>query len=701
MSTAVVVLITAAGAAPGSAWASMAGGLADEPSIAACYWSGASPASDAEASAAAGSASFETIDLDRLDSDIDVLLFVSEPVREIGAIARSARRVLSADPRNAMVSFLSDRDDDSCLFDPTRPGRGLPDVGSAGVDTAAINAKLARCALGTVPVSAPLGWVTAVDASLMRAFSNEHGSHDGEHSDDAATVLAAASHQFLRHGLRLLLDLDTYAPCAAPADSAHGTDTPPRGRDVPAWRAVAPPARGDLALARAQAFGLDLIIDATCVREHPNGTQAYVLSLIEHLTNQEEVRSIAALVGAGELPEHAARLEGLGGISLLRPGDIEWAGGRFADIYHRPFQTRRKPIRGPWGRWGQVAERTALTVLDLINYEVGDYRDPALWADERHSVALGVECADLVVTISEDVRHELERLGLSVPAQRVRAIPLGTDHLSESADNQRRPDGVDWPGGSRFLLVVGTDLAHKNRDLAMGAWQRLRTRHPDLKLVMVGPHAEVGSSIAAEHRLLSGDDRGVRDLGPVGSSERNWLLANAAVVLYPTSAEGFGLVPFEAAALGTACVWVPFGPLREFLPDTAGTAVSWGVPDLARAAESLLTDSALAAQSVRSVREAGSHLTWDRTAKEMVLAYFDVLRQPPRNASLLAAAERGADRLEQAHAELRALNSQRRYPGSGWRNRPTKAARRAAALLRGRPAPAAGSDRDGQTERER
>ena len=40
-------------------------------------------------------------------------------------------------------------------------------------------------------------------------------------------------------------------------------------------------------------------------------------------------------------------------------------------------------------------------------------------------------------------------------------------------------------------------------------------------------------------------------LGYVTSEERTWLLGNAAAVLYPSSAEGFDFLPYEAAALNT------------------------------------------------------------------------------------------------------------------------------------------------------
>ena len=55
----------------------------------------------------------------------------------------------------------------------------------------------------------------------------------------------------------------------------------------------------------------------------------------------------------------------------------------------------------------------------------------------------------------------------------------------------------------------------------------------------------------------------VLTVGHVSSESRSWLMTIAAVVLYPSSAEGFGFVPYEAAALGTPSSFAHFGPLAE------------------------------------------------------------------------------------------------------------------------------------------
>ena len=73
-------------------------------------------------------------------------------------------------------------------------------------------------------------------------------------------------------------------------------------------------------------------------------------------------------------------------------------------------------------------------------------------------------------------------------------------------------------------------------------------------LVLAGLHVKGSSSKKAEEELGSRhlDLRGrIHAVGHVTSASRAWLLANAEVVLYPSSAQGVGCVSYEAAALGT------------------------------------------------------------------------------------------------------------------------------------------------------
>ena len=57
----------------------------------------------------------------------------------------------------------------------------------------------------------------------------------------------------------------------------------------------------------------------------------------------------------------------------------------------------------------------------------------------------------------------------------------------------------------------------------------------------------------------------VTRVGHVSEEEKCDLIANCSALLYPTSAEGFGLVPYEGASFKKATIFTSFGPLQELL----------------------------------------------------------------------------------------------------------------------------------------
>ena len=119
-------------------------------------------------------------------------------------------------------------------------------------------------------------------------------------------------------------------------------------------------------------------------------------------------------------------------------------------------------------------------------------------------------------------------------------------------------------------------------------------------------------------------------LPDVTSEERNWLLRHASICLYPTSNEGFGLVPFEAARFGTPTVFTRVGPLAEVLDGVPVVSSSWDPAELAACCQRLLDDPQLAEEQVAATLKCGSRYTWDETAARLVRAYRELLAQPVR-----------------------------------------------------------------------
>ena len=110
-------------------------------------------------------------------------------------------------------------------------------------------------------------------------------------------------------------------------------------------------------------------------------------------------------------------------------------------------------------------------------------------------------------------------------------------------------------------------------------------------------------------------------MGSVSPAAKRWLLRHAEVVLYPTSSEGFGLVPFEAAAFDTPTAYVAFGPLREMLPGVDACS-GWQVRAFADHVFRLVTNPAA---QVNQIRAAGAALTWASHADLVLDGYRHTL----------------------------------------------------------------------------
>lgn len=389
------------------------------------------------------------------------------------------------------------------------------------------------------------------------------------------------------------------------------------------------PAAIAMNVARSKVSGLRVLIDGSCLGPMEMGTQVQTVELLRALVRRDDVSSIQVAVPNGRMPDYATDLAIDVKVRLLDSGNLHFDGAEMVDILHRPFQPDR-PI--PWMRWRSLAKRVVVTLQDLIAYRIGAYHPTGQdWLNYRHNIADACEHADAVVVISEDTRQSIVEERMDISQEQVSTVKNGCNHLDETADEEA-PLLLIEKGmiACNFILVLGATYAHKNRDLAIRVWQRLRERGHHLALVMVGANVPKGSSRVEEAIARRAGDDMLVCLPDVSSGVRTWLLRHASVVLYPSSAEGFGLIPFEAAAMGTPTAYVNFGPLRELIDDPSAPR-NWTIDNLADYTETLLTSPSAARENIGRILRSGAPLTWDETASGLVDAYRCALARAPRN----------------------------------------------------------------------
>ena len=147
-------------------------------------------------------------------------------------------------------------------------------------------------------------------------------------------------------------------------------------------------------------------------------------------------------------------------------------------------------------------------------------------------------------------------------------------------------------------------------------------------------------------------------LAAVTEAEKRWLYRHAALVVYPSTVEGFGLVPFEAACHGVATLTSRQGSLDEVLPPGIPVLEGFDVVDGADRAWRLLHDVSAADELAAALRAHGRSFTWAATAERLVDLFEQALRHPRGRVLVLEGeGEHPIGLASRAHRSARAAGS--------------------------------------------
>ena len=426
------------------------------------------------------------------------------------------------------------------------------------------------------------------------------------------------------------------------ADDVLVLDVRPGWDRTPAPSDKRGPLARSLGAARRALNGLSVVIDGRILYGPTTGSAVHVLELIAGLARTQEVH-LTVILPDSPSAYAVSRLKSLREVSLTTYQEASNGVSPPADVVHRPFQLTNA---GDLTFLASLGQRLVVTQQDLIAFHNPAYwQGFEAWEGYRQLTRLALTAIDRVVFFSASARDDALAEELLAP-ERASVVRLGVDHPLAPWDRAPAPvapTGAEaLGGGAEAILCLGTDLHHKNRLFALRMLERLKGRHGwDGVLVFAGPTIRQGSSRADEavlleaHPWLSGS---VLDVGTVSEQEKAWLFARSALVVYPSVVEGFGLVPFEAAAHDVPCMWAPGSSLSELLPDAAAEIIPWDAEQSAARALALLREPDARERNLRAVDAAASGLTWDATAAQLLKVYLTAAEAPANPGLEIAAA---------------------------------------------------------------
>ncbi|HLF68593.1 MAG TPA: glycosyltransferase family 4 protein [Gaiellaceae bacterium] len=266
--------------------------------------------------------------------------------------------------------------------------------------------------------------------------------------------------------------------------------------------------------------------------------------------------------------------------------------------------------------YGALAATGTRAVLISTKHNDDPFRAGRLRLVER----LVTRRATLVICIT----HALEgftRSAVGLPAEKLRVVHYGLDQPPAPWGPS---DGPELPDDAPVLLAVSRLVPQKGLDVAVEALPRVRERHPDARLVVLGE-----GPLRAELAALA-SRRGLADAvslpGRVGDVA--WWYRRASVVLHPARWEGFGLALLEAMLCARPVVASSVSAIPEIVVDgKTGILVPPDDPEaLADAATALLAEP----ERARELGEAGlararSELSVARMVDGTIAVYEEAL----------------------------------------------------------------------------
>jgi glycosyltransferase involved in cell wall biosynthesis len=234
-------------------------------------------------------------------------------------------------------------------------------------------------------------------------------------------------------------------------------------------------------------------------------------------------------------------------------------------------------------------------------------------------LALARRHAAVVVAISDFTREELLAHGFD--ERRLRVARSGIDPPTERDDAEIDATvaraGIDTP----YVLSVGTQEPRKDFPTAAAAVAKVRARHPELSLVIVGP--------AGWGDIKGLDEPFVHVLGRQPWHVLDALYRRASVCCIPSRYEGFGLPALEALVRGVPVVTTTGSSLEEVVGDAGLLFRAGDVDACADAIAKVLDDATLDAELRRAGRARAAQFTWKSAADAYVDAYQSALELHP------------------------------------------------------------------------
>ncbi len=362
---------------------------------------------------------------------------------------------------------------------------------------------------------------------------------------------------------------------------------------------------------------MSTVLDARTATDHFPGIGRYVINLaraLSLLVARDELKllhdptALATRLPLPDLPRVACAASPFSLTQQWRvPAALRQA---HATLYHSAYYLM--PYR--------PGIPTVLTCYDLIPLVYPAYYTPAQRLIFRAAHHLALNTARVVLAISEATKTDLVRF-FHVAPSKVIVTPLAADpHFQPATPDAIASARQKFGLPENYILYFGSNKPHKNLARLVEAYGKTQIPNPKSQMIIAG-HWDARYPEAKQLAEARGWADKVKFIGPVAEADLPALYSGAALFVFPSQYEGFGLPVLEAMACGAPVACSNASSLPEVAGEAALTFDPLSTEAMGEALRRALADVELRADlRQRGLRQA-AHFTWEQTAQATLAVY--------------------------------------------------------------------------------
>lgn len=249
----------------------------------------------------------------------------------------------------------------------------------------------------------------------------------------------------------------------------------------------------------------------------------------------------------------------------------------------------------------------------------------------RLGINVAIRRSKKIIAVSNYTKKDIiEQFG--VASEKIKMIYEGVASLHQAVDSRftAKLNVKEILSGycilEPYLLYVGNAYPHKNLESLIQVYIQLRQVHPYLKLVLVGREDYFYHRLKQFAQDVGGDEASIIFPGYVPDRDLQTLFERAAVYIFPSKYEGFGLPPLEAMSRGCAVISSNATCLPEILGEAAHYFNPYDQESMYRAINDVLSNPDVKALLVAKGKEHSKIYSWTKAAEETLKVYNSIIK---------------------------------------------------------------------------